>query len=138
MSFKALLAIPVLVATLLTSVPAQAETTATEERFQDLFITAGYCSAFGAAFGTALLAFTTEPAENLRYVAVGASLGFIGGTALGSYIIFSPMVASEGTQKPALALGANFPSHGVVIRPTIDAKTHGLTSIEGGLTLAQF
>src|SRR4051794_24531918 len=81
----------------LSALPAAAAAQSTEERFQDLFVTAGYTTAFGAALGTAFLAFTADPAANLRYVAVGASLGFIGGSALGSYIIFSPMLTDSET-----------------------------------------
>ncbi len=116
----------------------------TEERFQDLFLTAGYCTAFGAALGTAMLAFTTNPTENLRFVAVGASLGFIGGSALGSYIILSPLLADGGTGSfkesytGSLASEGRMPSRGLVIRPTIDRNSHKLMSIEGGLTLARF
>jgi hypothetical protein len=67
----------------------------TEEKFQDLFTTAGYAGAFGAALGASALAFKTHPENHLRYIAVGASLGFIGGTAIGSYIIFSPTVFAD-------------------------------------------
>lgn len=66
-----------------------------EERFQDVFLTAGYCTAFGAAFGTALLAWTTNPSENLNYIAIGASLGFIGGSALGTYVVLQPMAEQQ-------------------------------------------
>jgi hypothetical protein len=111
---------------------------ATEERFQDLFVTAGYCAAFGAALGTAMLAFTENPSENLRYVATGASLGFIGGSVLGGYIIFSPGIASNGeTNTNTLAMGA-IPDRGVVVHPVYDQTTHSITSIEGGMTLANF
>ena len=77
---------------------AQAQTV--EERFQDLFVTAGYATAFGAAIGTAFLAFHEDPSAHLRYVAVGASLGFLGGSVLGSYIIFSPMMSSDADPFP--------------------------------------
>ncbi|MBM4253282.1 MAG: hypothetical protein FJ146_15030 [Deltaproteobacteria bacterium] len=112
----------------------------TEERFQDLFLTAGYCTAFGAALGTAMLAFTTNPTENLRFVAVGASLGFIGGSALGSYIILSPLLTDAGNDHytGSLASEGRMPTRGLVIRPAIDRSTHRLVSIEGGLTLASF
>jgi hypothetical protein len=114
--------------------------TSTEERFQDLFVTAGYCTAFGAALGTAFLAFTSNPAENLRFVAMGASLGFIGGSALGSYVVLSPLLTSEGADaySGSLASEGRLPSHGLVLRPTFDRASHRLRSIEGGLTLARF
>ena len=134
-----------LIGAALNTAPAQAASMSgtqmgTEERFQDLFVTAGYCTAFGAALGTAFLAFTSNPAENLRFVAVGASLGFIGGSALGSYVILSPLLASDGpdTYNGSLASEGLLPARGLVLRPTIDRVTHRLKSIEGGLTLARF
>ena len=127
------------------ALPAQAASlsssqSATEERFQDLFLTAGYCTAFGAALGTAFLAFTTNPTENLRFVAVGASLGFIGGSALGSYIILSPLLtdSSRADYTGSLASAAPLPARGLVLRPAIDRNTHRLVSLEGGLTLLRF
>jgi hypothetical protein len=80
----------------------QAFAQSTEERFQDLFKTAGYATAFGAALGASMLAFTPNPASQLRHVAVGASLGFIGGSLFGSYIIFSPLLAREQETGPQL------------------------------------
>ncbi len=110
----------------------------TEERFQDLFVTAGYCAAFGAALGTAMLAFQENPSENLRYVAMGASLGFIGGSALGTYIIFSPGLSDTGEPNTnTLAMG-QVPNEGFVVHPVYDQKTHSISSIEGGMTIANF
>jgi hypothetical protein len=81
------------------SSPARAQMVSTEERFQDLFVTAGYGTAFGAAFGAALLSFQAQPSQNLRFVAIGASVGFIGGSLIGSYVIFTP-VFSEAQNGP--------------------------------------
>ena len=50
-----------------------------ETGFQDMLVTSGYSTAFGAALGTAVMGLTSAPTNNLRYVAVGASLGFIVG-----------------------------------------------------------
>ena len=75
--------------------PCQAQMITTEERFQDLFVTAGYGTAFGAAFGAALLSFQAKPQDNLRFIAIGASVGFIGGSLLGTYVIFSPTLVSS-------------------------------------------
>ncbi len=113
----------------------------TEERFQDLFITAGYCAAFGAALGTAFLAFKDDPSANLQYIAMGASLGFIGGSVLGTYIIFSPVVTDDSVPNNgagSLALNQALPDEGVVFRPTYNRSTQTISSIEGGMTLARF
>lgn len=77
------------------SSPAHAQMVSTEERFQDLFVTAGYGTAFGAAFGAALLSFQAKPDQNLRFVAIGASVGFITGSLIGSYVIFSPVFTGQ-------------------------------------------
>ena len=110
-----------------------------EERFQDLFVTAGYATAFGAAIGTAFLAFHEDPSKHLRYVAMGASLGFLGGSILGSYIIFSPMMSetNDATENSLIASNA-IPDHGIAVRPTWNQTEHTLTGMEAGMTLVNF
>ncbi len=88
------------------SSPARAQMVSTEERFQDLFVTAGYGTAFGAAFGAALLSFQAKPDQNLRFVAIGASVGFIGGSLLGSYLIFTPVFTEAQNSQPTPSLWA--------------------------------
>jgi hypothetical protein len=88
------------------SSPARAQMVSTEERFQDLFVTAGYGTAFGAAFGAALLSFQAKPDQNLRFVAIGASVGFISGSLIGSYVIFSPVFTEARTSEPTQSLWA--------------------------------
>lgn len=66
-----------------------------EERFQDLFVTAGYSTAFGAALGAAFIGLSPKPAGKLRYLAMGASLGFIAGSVLGTYFVFAPAFAGS-------------------------------------------
>lgn len=110
-----------------------------EDRFQDLFVTAGYCTAFGAALGTAMLAWTAEPAENLRYVAVGASMGFIGGSVLGTYVVFSPLVVdsrSGAGQRPDLL--AAHKNRGFSLQPIWDEGKHSVTGLAGSVTFATF
>ena len=108
------------------SSPARAQMVSTEERFQDLFVTAGYGTAFGAAFGAALLSFQPNPSQNLRFVAIGASIGFIGGSLLGSYVIFSPVFTSDASNQPANTLFAN------------DRRSMRLTGLEGQWTVMRF
>jgi hypothetical protein len=134
---------PALVLALGTAFAAPAGATAsaqsTEERFQDLFVTAGYATAFGAAIGTACLAWTADPASNLKFVAIGASVGFLGGSILGSYIIFSPLVGdATQPQESTLLAGGTVPGHGIVVRPVFDRTSHSLTAVEGGMTLLNF
>ena len=124
-----------LAAALLTTNAAYAQST--EEKFQDLFVTAGYCTAFGAAVGTAILAWTEDPTANLRYVAMGASLGFLGGSVLGSYIIFSPGLTDNSRQATTSSL-AQIPSRGVMIRPIYNLVTKQISSLEAGMTLVNF
>src|SRR5262245_32376943 len=56
-----------------------------DQTFRDVFMTAGYAAAFGAALGAATLPFQNEPLKNLNYVAGGASIGFVAGTMFGVY-----------------------------------------------------
>ncbi|MBP9709300.1 MAG: hypothetical protein KBD78_16820 [Oligoflexales bacterium] len=132
----------------------QASAQATDERFQDLFVTAGYSTAFGAALGAAFLAFTDEPASQLRYVAMGASLGFIGGSILGTYIIFSPMfVAEKIDEQEQWASNAARPNLSANSRPTLSSvaarntfsigpiyeySSGKVTGLSGGINLAIF
>ena len=78
---------------LIVSAAARAETG--DERFRNLLMISGYSTVIGAAFGAALLAFTAEPGENLDYIARGAAIGFLGGIAVGSFIVFSPLFIAE-------------------------------------------
>lgn len=58
----------------------QAETALAESelegRFQDMFVTAGYSAAAGAAVGAAVLTLQDKPAKHLKFISIGASLGF--------------------------------------------------------------
>jgi len=131
-------------AVLLSPATAQAQAhISTEERFHDLFVTAGYSTAFGAALGAALLSFTPNPASELRYVAIGASLGFIGGSVLGTYMIFQPMWAAESTSDEEIAgtmrlLPSDDPVGAVRLTPTLGTKSGELLAVQGALTLARF
>ncbi len=120
------------------SSPARAQMVSTEERFQDLFVTAGYGTAFGAAFGAALLSFQPKPDQNLRFIAIGASVGFIGGSLLGSYVIFSPVFTGQtGDKQKNTLMSADKP--GIRIVPDLDpSRGFRLTSLEGQWTMLRF
>lgn len=108
----------------------------TEERFQDLFVTAGYSAAFGAALGAAFLAFEPNPSEKLQYISVGASLGFIGGSIAGAYIIFQPMLAQDDKSGPALV--STDRAGTLIVRPEYDRERQDVTRVTGQYTLAVF
>lgn len=129
---------PWFLAALITLSPMNtAQGQSTEEKFQDLFVTAGYCTALGAALGTAMLAWTEDPTANLRFVAMGASLGFFGGSFLGSYIIFSPGLTDLSEGQPGSTI-AQAPADGVMIRPMFHRGTQKLVSLEAGWTVLHF
>ncbi|MGE0174080.1 MAG: hypothetical protein AB7T49_14885 [Oligoflexales bacterium] len=107
----------------------------TENKFNDLFVTSGYAAAFGAALGASALAFKTHPENHLRYISVGASLGFIGGTIVGSYIIFSPgLIASDQSAAEGVSLASNSRS-GVLVQPIFSSKDMGLQGLATGFNL---
>lgn len=111
----------------------------TEEKFKDLFITAGYATAFGAALGAAALGFQNHPEVHLNYIAIGASMGFIGGSILGTYIILSPGFVTLDTQNTnTVQLAENLNKGQLLIRPIFNAKSQRLSAIETGLKLAEF
>jgi hypothetical protein len=134
---KLLLTIAVTFGPLLTG-PAQAQTTS-EERFQDVFITAGYATAFGAALGAASLSFFENPTQHLKLIAIGASLGFIGGTILGSYVVLAPAIAADGDLMNSTLLAEGVvPEKGIALRPTFDSASHKLAQVEGAFTILSF
>jgi hypothetical protein len=120
-----------------TSLRAQSSGTSSEERFQDVFITAGYATAFGAAFGAACLSFMDNPQDHLQYVAIGASLGFIGGSILGTYLVLSP-VAVNGPLNGGTLLAEQSAPNKIVLRPVFDTRTHSLAQVETAFTLWSF
>ena len=60
----------------------------TSQKFSNLFTTAGYSTVFGAAMGTAILGLSKKPSSNLKYIGIGASVGFISGSILGIFTSF--------------------------------------------------
>lgn len=121
---------------LLASATGQAETmvqSSTEQRFQDVFMTAGYTTALGAALGAAALSFSGQPDEHLRYVALGASLGFIGGASYGAYNSFS--YRSSETQRSSHLYAA---TPRFMVHPLINLHSLKIDGLAGQFTLAHF
>jgi drug/metabolite transporter (DMT)-like permease len=111
-----------------------------EQKYQDVFVSAGYATALGAAIGAAMLSFKDEPTQHLRYVAVGASVGLFAGTLFGTYMVVSPSFALEEDSTPAkntLALDG-IKEHQLVVQPSFSSKSLDLNGIEAGMVLAKF
>jgi len=108
-----------------------------EDKFQDIFITAGYATAFGAALGAASLGLSTNPEKNLDYIAIGASLGFIGGAVMGMFIVFQPVMISD-SEKNHDHLAYVMEPRKIYLRPEIDRQTGGVSGIAGAWTLSTF
>ena len=103
----------------------------TSNRFQHVFTTAAYSAALGGAIGTAVLAFTPKPAENLKFVAIGASVGFLSGILLGGYLAFVPSFK----KKPAGAalsynssLGGQIRTNTLTVEAIIDREDPSKTA----------
>lgn len=110
-----------------------------ESGFQDMFVTAGYSAAAGAAIGAAALAFQDNPSRNLKFISIGASVGFVGGLLFGGWVALSPALA-EGPSRPdplsPPQLYTNSPP--VVLRPWIHSETGSIVGIEAGTVLTRF
>ncbi len=133
--FHALLAI--LAAVLLCTVPSQpANAASTEEMFQEVFITAGYATAFGAALGAASLSLYENPQRHLQAIAIGASMGFIGGSILGSYLVLAPVITQDGA--PASSHLASHKSRKFQVAPILESESMTLTGMYGSWNIADF
>ncbi len=109
-----------------------------EEQFQDIFVTAGYATAFGAALGVAGLALTENPQDNLSYIFKGASLGFISGSVMGAYVVINPVMVEKKTDKVELMAENMIPKKGFALQPTFTKDLKSLVGVEAGFTLSTF
>ncbi len=82
----------------------KAEEVQTTQLFKEIFITAGYTTLLGGLMGTAAMFMSSRhPKKNMRWIGIGASVGFFSGTALGTYLSFGPLfVVEKATSIPAL------------------------------------
>lgn len=125
-------------ATIATTMPLPARADSElEEKFQDMFVTAGYSAAAGAAIGAALLTFQDAPLRKLNFISIGASVGFLGGTALGGWMVLAPIFVEETSTRSSLT-AQNSPTGQIVVRPWINVQQNALTGLEAGAVLARF
>ncbi len=129
---------------------AKAETMTLEQKYQNVFVSAGYATALGAAVGAAMLSFKDEPTDHLRYVAVGASVGFFAGTMFGTYMVVAPSFAldnhSEDDSKLVnskidrlpRSIDSRYEERTLVVKPTVSSKHQTIKSLEAGMILAKF
>ena len=138
-TYARLLRVIILICGLQLSQPLMAGSSSLEEKFQDIFVTAGYSTAMGAAIGAALLSFQENPSSHLRYVAIGASVGFIGGSALGTFFAVSPSVRFTNDSQPQAIVAIPRHKERQVIRsPVIDAHSLQVSAVQTGLVLGRF
>ena len=121
-----------------TQIFSQSTNFSTEQRFQDLFITAGYATAYGAAMGAAFLGLTNNPASKTKYIAIGASLGFISGSILGTYVAFSPILQGGSNQIGQVPERSSDQPVGIDISPVWDLGTKNLKSLQANWLIAKF
>ncbi len=108
-----------------------------EEKFQDMFITAGYSAAAGAAIGAAILVFHDDPKRNLHYISMGASVGFLAGTAVGGWMAFSPAFTENSAPRPSLYVEQTRQER-IVLRPWINIDRLNIQGFEAAAVLARF
>lgn len=95
----------------------------TSGKFNQIFTTAAYSTALGGAVGTAVLAFTPRPAENFKFIAIGASIGFLSGILLGGYLAFVPSFnkkSSSGALSSEGGLGSQIRSDTFTVETSFD------------------
>lgn len=119
---------------------ASASALTLEHKYQEVFVSAGYATALGAAVGAALLSFKEDPSDNLRYVAIGASIGFFAGTVFGTYLVVAPSFALHDEQMvgPTELNVAEVKEYQLIVQPTVSTTSWKIRGIETGMVLARF
>lgn len=122
------------------STAADASALTLEHKYQEVFVSAGYATALGAAVGAALLSFKDDPTNNLRYVAIGASVGFFAGTAFGTYLVVAPSFAMKDDDKmmPTEFNATDAKPYQLVVQPTVSTQSWKIKGVETGMVLARF
>lgn len=110
-----------------------------ESNFKDMFVTAGYSAAAGAAIGAALLSFQDQPLHHLKYMSVGASIGFLGGMSVGSWIVLAPIfVDNAAPSATPTKLAQNSKHSKIILKPRLDVAKNSVSGLEAGLVFASF
>lgn len=124
---------------------AQARATTTESAFKDVFLTAGYSAVLGAGIGAALLGLSEKPSGKLRYIAIGASIGFLSGTFLGTCFVIYPTVSSGSSSRLTLNSeykdqqeGGKAKPYDLVLRPVLDGQSGKIKTLEADWLIARF
>jgi hypothetical protein len=119
----------------------QAATMTLEQKYQDVFVSAGYGTAMGAAMGAAMLSFRDHPEDHLRYIAIGASIGFFSGTVFGTYVTVAPSFASQQPSNDKSDFSVTSlegrRERELVVKPTFNLKG-SLEGLSAGAILAKF
>ena len=113
--------------------------TTTSKQFQQIFTTAGYSSVLGAALGGAVVGLSKQPKQNLRFIILGASIGFISGSLLGGYFAFRPTIAQKNNSHPLdYSLAPPHPkAPSITIEPVVDLNKLTETSWRATFLLAR-
>jgi len=75
----------------------------------------------GAVIGAAIMAFTSEPDENLEYIAYGAACGSIGGMFFGLYEATALVELEDGEMKIAMpTIGTSNLGTKSTLNPSVD------------------
>jgi len=119
----------------LSTTPASADTVL-EAGFQDMFVTSGYSAAAGAAIGAAVLTLQDNPGKHLKFISIGASVGFLSGTFFGGWMALAPLLVENQNPNPMPKLATR--TSQLVVRPLIDVDTFSLSGIAAGAVLARF
>jgi hypothetical protein len=96
-----------------------------ENSAKPFFSSCLYGTLAGGLIGTATLAFTSNPGDNLSNIARGASLGLYGGIILGIYLTYGVNDSSDAAPAPPSTENSKKKENKVSISPVIDPSMLG-------------
>lgn len=112
--------------------------------FQEVFTVAGYSALIGAGVGTAALVFSKNPSENARYVAIGASVGFVAGCLFGGYLVIAPSFNEESKARSSATLdsvdikGSLWGADSLAFEAKLDGSFGGVKALAVHLPVFEF